>query len=123
MNIYNLIKTQLLLLGLDGLYNIKSECVCRIGNNFIPCNEPLIDCYGGINIPLTNDGVDFTISSINKALKNWPKCPECLGSGTNQQDKTPDIPCVKCIKTGYFIRNNNDYDKITTLLRKDLCKS
>ncbi len=119
MNVYNLLKNQLQQQNLDGLYNIKSECVCFLGDNFIPCNEPLIDCHGGIKIPLPINIDDFKMSSINKALKNWPKCPKCIKLGENQENKTHNIPCIDCKETGYFIRNDDDYNKLNNLLHRN----
>ncbi len=122
MNVYNLLKNQLQQQNLDGLYNIKNECVCVINNDFIPCNEPLIDCHGGINIPLSTNVDDFYICSINKALKNWPICPECMKLDKNQENETHNIPCIDCKETGYFLRNDDDYYKLNNLLHRDSYK-
>ena len=113
-----LLKTQLKVQHLDGLFNTENGCSCAL-SDFIPCDDLMTNCRGGVNIPFINDDGDFMITSTKHALENWPKCPECpecTGNETVEIEKNLTIhSCGVCRDTGKIIRDKKDYELLGSL--------
>lgn len=53
MNIKQIIEARLVQDGYDGLFNINEfDCSCKLGDDFMPCDNPTPNCQAGINFSM-----------------------------------------------------------------------
>lgn len=67
MNVVELIKKQLVINNVDGLFNFSQDCGCLLNDDFVPCSKlldypgPYPDCEEGNEIPCNCGEHDYHV--------------------------------------------------------------